>query len=45
MNSCNHPEEKQILIVTDAFAGYEVTRVKCIECEEFISDADIDVVV
>ncbi len=39
ISNCNHPKDKQTLIVTEAFANWEVTRVKCLKCEEFITEA------
>lgn len=42
INNCTHPKEKQSLVVTEAFANYEVTRVYCSDCEEFITDPKTD---
>lgn len=36
--ACKHPQEKRTLIVTEAFAMWEVTKIKCTECNQFIED-------
>lgn len=35
---CQHPKEKQTLVVTEAFDIWEVTKIKCTECNQFIKD-------
>ena len=44
IDNCEHPKDKQTLIVTEAFASYEVTRIKCNVCDQFISPAKTTVV-
>lgn len=36
--ACKHPQEKLTLIVTEAFAMHEVTKIKCTECNQFLED-------
>ncbi|MCT4698478.1 hypothetical protein [Tenacibaculum haliotis] len=42
INNCTHPKEKQSLVVTEGFANYEITRVLCGDCKEFITDPKTD---
>lgn len=44
ISNCMHPKEKQSLVVVEAFAGYEATRVHCKVCNEFISPINTTVV-
>lgn len=35
---CKHPKDKLTIVVVEAFAMWEVIRVKCTECNQFIDE-------